>query len=67
MKTKEWSPLEPGAVEHKWYCSDGTVGELSLIEELQGKTVIVDLVDRNIKKTPSTGGLPVSPIPNCPS
>ena len=67
MKTKEWTPLESGAVEHKWYCSDGMAGELSLIEELKGKTVIVELVDRNIKKTPPTGGLPVSPIPNCPS
>jgi hypothetical protein len=67
MKTKEWTPLEPGAVEHKWYCSDGMVGELSLIEELKGKTVIVELVDRNINKTPPTRRLPVSPIPNCPS
>jgi len=40
MKTKEWTPLERGAVEHKFYCSDGTVGELVLIEELQGKAVV---------------------------
>jgi len=65
MKTKEWSPLEAGAVEHKWYCSDGMVGNLSLIEELQGGTVIVDLVDTNVAAPPAAG-LPVSPIPTCP-
>jgi hypothetical protein len=65
MKTKEWTPLEGGAIEHKFYCSDGTVGELSLIEELKGKTVIVELVDRNIDAPPADG-LPISPIPSCP-
>jgi len=38
MKTKEWTPLERGEVEHKYYCD----GELVLIEELKGKTVIVE-------------------------
>jgi len=65
MKTKEWTPLESGAIEHKFYCSDGTVGELSLIEELKGKTVIVELVDSNIVAPPADG-LPISPIPSCP-
>ena len=36
MKTKEWTPLEPGNVEHKFYCSDGDTGELSLIVGLHG-------------------------------
>ena len=66
MKTKEWTPLERGAIEHKWYCSDGAVGELALIEELHGKTVIVELVDRDVDAPPANG-LPISPIPSCPS
>jgi hypothetical protein len=65
MKTKEWTPLEAGDIEHKWYCSNGMAGELSLIEELHSKTLIVKLVGRNIKKTPPATGLPISPIPNC--
>jgi hypothetical protein len=65
MTTKEWSPLERGAIEHKWYCSNGTVGELSLIEELHGKTVIVELVDRDVLAPPADG-LPIKPIPSCP-
>ena len=65
MTTKEWTPLERGAIEHKWYCSDGAVGELALIEELHGKTVIVQLVDRDVAAPPAVG-LPISPIPSCP-
>jgi hypothetical protein len=65
MKTKEWTPLERGAIEHKWYCSDGESGELSLIEELHGKTVIVELVDTDVEAPPANG-LPISPTPSCP-
>jgi len=65
MKTKEWSPLENGAVEHKWYCSDGTAGELSPIEELQGKTVLWELVARDVMAPLPPAG-PISPIPSCP-
>ncbi|MDH3445713.1 MAG: hypothetical protein OEN50_17440 [Deltaproteobacteria bacterium] len=65
MKTKEWTPLEHGAIEHKFYSSDGTVGVLSLIEELKGKTVIVNLVDRNVGAPPPPAG-PINPIPSCP-
>ena len=44
LKTKEWSPLERGAVEHKYYCPD--IGALLLIEEVSGgPTVVVDLID----------------------
>jgi len=67
MKTKEWSPLELGANEHKFYRSVGGVGTLFHIEELKGKTVIVDLVDTDISNPPSAAGLPVSPIPMCPT
>jgi len=66
MKTKEWTPLESGAIEHKWYCSDGTDGQLTRIEELSGKTVIVELVDTDVTP-PSDAGLPIDPNPSCPS
>lgn len=42
LVTKEWSPLEPGAVEHKHYCP-GT--GLVLINELQSGTVRTELVN----------------------
>jgi hypothetical protein len=42
LETKEWSPLEPGAIEHKFYARG--VG-LVLIEELKGKTARMELVD----------------------
>ena len=41
LKTKEWSPLEPGTIEHKYYAPG--VG-LVYVEELKGKTVRVELV-----------------------
>lgn len=42
LKTKEWTPLEPGEIEHKYYCvPDGLV----LIEELHGGTKDVELID----------------------
>ncbi|HEY0661716.1 MAG TPA: hypothetical protein VGD21_10430 [Lysobacter sp.] len=42
LVTKEWSPLDPGAVEHKHYCPN--VG-LVLIEKLGGKTEVVEAID----------------------
>jgi len=45
LKTKEWSPVEPGAVEHKYYCP---YAGLVLINELSGgPTVRVELVGIN--------------------
>ena len=41
LKTKEWSPLEIGVIEHKYYCD----GLLLLVSELQGGTVRTELVD----------------------
>jgi len=41
LKTKEWSPLEIGVVEHKYYCD----GLFLLGNELQGGTVRTELVD----------------------
>lgn len=42
LKTKEWTVLEPGSVEHKYYCPG--LG-LVYVEELKEKTVYVELVD----------------------
>jgi hypothetical protein len=42
LKTKEWTPLERGSIEHKYYCPTG--GGLMLIKELQGRTVRVEYV-----------------------
>lgn len=42
IKTKEWTTLEPGNLEHKFYCP-GT--GLVLIESLKGKTVVEALVE----------------------
>ena len=39
---KEWTPLAPGEIEHKYYAPG--VG-LVFIEELKGKTVMVELVE----------------------
>jgi len=44
LKTKEWTALEPGEIEHKYYAPD--IG-LIYIEELKGKTVHVELVEIN--------------------
>jgi len=66
MKTKEWTPLERGQVEHKFYCTnDGVTGVLNKIEELHGgKTVVVELVDTNVD-APGHADLPVDPNPTC--
>jgi hypothetical protein len=42
LKTKEWTPLERGHVEHKYYCPAG--GGLMLIKELHGKTIRVEYI-----------------------
>jgi hypothetical protein len=64
QKTKEWTPLDTGHVEHKFYCSDGVTGELTLIRELKGKTVIVDLIAMNVVAPPAPIG-PPNPLPTC--
>lgn len=66
MKTKEWTPLERGAIEHKFYRSVGGVGELFMIEEIKEKTVIVSLFAKDIANPPPANGLPISPTPGCP-
>ena len=42
VKTKEWSMLSPGEIEHKFYAPDKG---LVLINELMGRTVRVELAD----------------------
>jgi hypothetical protein len=51
LSTKEWSPLEPGAVEKKSYChaSGGFPGGLALVEELTGgKTLRVEYIGADL-------------------
>jgi len=61
MKTKEWTPLEPGEVEHKYYCD----GDLVLIEELKGKTVHVEIFEGTYVAPPPPAGTPPSFEPVC--
>lgn len=43
LETREWTPLEPGSVEHKFYCQqDSGWAGLTFVEELHGKTVYVE-------------------------
>ena len=46
LMTREWTPLEPGEIEHKFYCPEpGNPGPgLMFIEELRGKNVYVEYV-----------------------
>jgi len=57
LVTREWSPLEPGHVEKKWYCAaqDGFSGGLALVEELKEKTLRVEYVGASL---PGNPGLP---------
>jgi hypothetical protein len=43
LKTKEWTPLDPGVIENKYYAPGAG---LVLIEELKEKTVRVELIDK---------------------
>jgi hypothetical protein len=49
LMTREWTPIEPGEIEHKFYCPSADTGNpqpggLMFIEELKGKTVYVEYV-----------------------
>jgi len=46
LKTKEWTPLERGHIEHKFYCPTG--GGLMLIKEKHGGTVRVEYIGQEI-------------------
>lgn len=57
IKTKEWTPLESGHVEHKFYCNDE--GLLLAINELKGKTVMVEWIG-----SVDPGDIPAAPVVN---
>ena len=42
LMIKEWVPLDPGAIEHKYYCKN--IGLVTVEENAGGKTLWVDLV-----------------------
>ena len=67
MKTKEYTPLDTGAVEHKFYCMDeDEFGLLTLIEELHGKTVFVELIDDDYSgDVPDPPAGPPHEFPDC--
>ena len=62
LKTKEWTPLDRGYVEHKFYCPIG--GGLMLINELHGRTVRVEYIGDTLpegdfpKELPNVGACP---------
>jgi len=54
MKTKEYTPLSPGDVEHKFYCPVGTgFPGLVLINELKGKTRRVEYIGVDLPGNPA--------------
>ncbi len=67
LKTKEWTPLERGQVEHKFYCPP--LG-LVLVNELSGgKTLHVELVGDSLGDVPPPeggGGNNFSAVGACP-
>ena len=48
LVTKEWTPLEPGEVEHKYYCLNPAGSGLVFIEELKGKTLYVEFIGSDL-------------------
>ena len=61
LMTREWTPLEPGEIEHKFYCPEqggsGPAG-LMFIEELKGKTVYVEYIGMDFGETAPGEGEP---------
>jgi hypothetical protein len=59
LKTKEWSPLATGNVEHKYYARNivDDIGGLVLVEALKGKNVLTELLDVVLEQT-DTGACP---------
>lgn len=64
LQTKEYTPLEPGSIEHKFYCrlSQSGVG-LTLVNELKGKTRRVEYVG-TVKPDGTYGEFPLG-LPAC--
>lgn len=53
LKTRDYSPLEPGKEEHKYYCAE--VGNV-VLEEEDGERVELVLVEHNAQPSPSDTG-----------
>lgn len=64
LKTKEWTPLERGHVEHKFYCPTG--GGLMLINEKHGKTVRVEYIGGALPGNPDDFPLALPDVGACP-
>jgi len=54
LKTKEWTPLERGAIEHKYYCPDN--GLLQIEGVSGGPKAWTELVDRS--EAEASGSMP---------
>lgn len=63
LMTKEWTSLERGEIEHKFYCPAAVPG-LVLINELHGKTVRVEYIGNSLPSGVFPNALPTSDI--CP-
>lgn len=59
LKTKEWTPLERGSIEHKYYCPQSIPG-LVFIEELKGKTVYVEYIGDSLPEGTFPTDLPAA-------
>jgi len=62
LKTKEWTSLDRGNIEHKFYCPSG--GGLMLINELRGKTLRVEYIGQTLPDGTYPSDLPAAPV--CP-
>ncbi len=60
LKTKEWTPLERGHIEHKFYCPLG--GGLMLINEKHGKTVRVEYIGNTLPAGTFAVNLPTTDV-----
>lgn len=66
LVTKEYTPLSPGTIEHKFYCplSDGGFG-LMLVEEMHGKTRRVEYIGAALPQGDFPDEFPVPPTETC--
>ncbi len=55
LVVKEWTSLEPGSVEHKYYCLTPENSGLVFIEEFGGKTLDVEFIDSDFGFGPLPG------------
>jgi hypothetical protein len=66
LMTKEYTPLSPGDIEHKFYCRLGEGGfGLMLVNELKGKTRRVEYIGSGLPAGDFPGGFPDPGAPAC--